>query len=56
MIVASGLRRVVIAWREPPLFVPGGGTAWLAARGIAVAELSELAAAARSVNQHLLSR
>lgn len=56
LIAAAGLRRVVIAWREPPLFVPGGGTAWLAARGITVIEMSELTAAAKAVNQHLLSR
>ena len=55
LVVAAGLRRVVIAWREPPLFVPGGGTAWLADRGVTVIELPELAAAARSVNRHLLA-
>ena len=55
LIAAAGLRRVVIAWREPPLFVPGGGTAWLADRGITVIELPELADAARSVNRHLLT-
>jgi diaminohydroxyphosphoribosylaminopyrimidine deaminase/5-amino-6-(5-phosphoribosylamino)uracil reductase len=51
---AAGVRRVVIAWREPPLFVPGGGALWLAERGVAVIELPELAAAARVANQHLL--
>jgi pyrimidine deaminase RibD-like protein len=56
LISAAGVRRVVIAWREPPLFVPGGGAAWLAERGVAVIELLELAAAARAVNQHLLKR
>ncbi len=56
LVAAAGLRRVVIAWREPPLFVPGGGTAWLAGRGVTVIELPELAAAARSVNEHLLTR
>lgn len=56
LIAAAGLRRVVIAWREPPLFVPGGGTAWLAERGIAVIELPELAREAQAANQHLLSR
>jgi diaminohydroxyphosphoribosylaminopyrimidine deaminase / 5-amino-6-(5-phosphoribosylamino)uracil reductase len=55
LISAAGVRRVVIAWREPPLFVPGGGTAWLATHGIAVIVLPELAAAAKAVNQHLLS-
>jgi diaminohydroxyphosphoribosylaminopyrimidine deaminase / 5-amino-6-(5-phosphoribosylamino)uracil reductase len=56
LVAAAGLRRVVIAWREPPLFVPGGGAAWLAGRGVTVIERPELAAAARSVNQHLLPR
>ncbi len=55
LIAAAGLRRVVIAWREPPLFVPGGGTAWLADRGIAVIEVPDLAEAARSANRHLLA-
>jgi hypothetical protein len=38
------------------VFVPGGGAAWLAARGIGVVELPDLAAEAQAVNQHLLSR
>ena len=54
LIVASGIGRVVIAWREPPIFVPGGGTAWLEARGVLVTEVPELAADARAVNAHLL--
>jgi pyrimidine deaminase RibD-like protein len=56
LIVAAGVRRVVLAWREPPVFVPGGGADWLRERGIEVTELPELAGAARSVNAHLLSR
>ena len=54
LIAAAGLRRVVIAWREPPLFVKGGGATWLAARGVTVVELPELAIDARAVNAHLL--
>jgi pyrimidine deaminase RibD-like protein len=54
LIVASGVRRVVIAWREPAVFQPGGGAAWLTDRGIAVVELPELATAAGEVNAHLL--
>jgi diaminohydroxyphosphoribosylaminopyrimidine deaminase / 5-amino-6-(5-phosphoribosylamino)uracil reductase len=54
LIEAAGIRRVVLAWREPPLFVPGGGAAWLAGRGVTVAELPELGPAARAVNAHLL--
>jgi len=54
LILAAGLRRVVLAWLEPPLFVPGGGAAWLRERGVTVVEIPELAAQARAVNAHLL--
>lgn len=53
-IVASGVPRVVVAWREPPVFKPGGGDAWLIARGIAVVEFPELARQAKAANAHLL--
>jgi diaminohydroxyphosphoribosylaminopyrimidine deaminase/5-amino-6-(5-phosphoribosylamino)uracil reductase len=53
LIIAAGIGRVVIAWREPPLFVPGGGAAVLMAAGVTVVELPEFAAAARDVNAHL---
>jgi len=54
LILAAGIGRVVLAWREPPLFVPGGGAAWLADRGVSVAEIPELGPEARAVNAHLL--
>lgn len=54
LIEAAGVRRVVLAWREPPLFVPGGGAGWLERNGVEVVELAELADAARAVNAHLL--
>lgn len=54
LIAASGLRRVVIAWLEPPVFVPQGGAAWLAARDITVVHLADLAEAAKAVNAHLI--
>ena len=54
LIIASGIGRVVIAWREPPIFVPGGGAARLRKAGLAVAVLPELAGPARAVNAHLL--
>ena len=44
---------MVLAWREPPLFVPGGGARWLAEHGVEVIEVPELAAEARAVNAHL---
>ena len=54
LIIAAGLRRVVIAWLEPPVFVEGGGAARLRAAGITVIEIPGRAAAARAVNAHLL--
>jgi diaminohydroxyphosphoribosylaminopyrimidine deaminase / 5-amino-6-(5-phosphoribosylamino)uracil reductase len=55
LIIASGIGRVVIAWREPPIFVPGGGAVRLRKAGLAVKVIPELASAARAVNAHLLS-
>ena len=54
LIIGSGVRRVVIAWREPPVFQPGGGSALLAERGVTVVEMPELAPDARNINRHLL--
>ena len=54
LIIASGIGRVVVAWREPPIFVPGGGAARLRKAGVRVEVLPELAAAAKAVNAHLL--
>jgi pyrimidine deaminase RibD-like protein len=54
LIIASGIGRVVIAWREPPIFVPGGGAVRLRQAGLAVTVVPELAGSARAVNAHLL--
>ena len=56
LILAAGLRRVVFAWREPPVFVPGAGAGVerLRARGVEVVEVPELAGLAREPNAHLL--
>jgi diaminohydroxyphosphoribosylaminopyrimidine deaminase/5-amino-6-(5-phosphoribosylamino)uracil reductase len=54
LIIAAGLRRVVIAWLEPPLFAPGGGAALLRAAGVTVVEVPGLAAQARAVNAGVL--
>jgi diaminohydroxyphosphoribosylaminopyrimidine deaminase / 5-amino-6-(5-phosphoribosylamino)uracil reductase len=54
LIIASGIGRVVIAWREPPIFVPGGGAVRLRQAGLAVTVVPELASSARAVNAHLL--
>jgi diaminohydroxyphosphoribosylaminopyrimidine deaminase / 5-amino-6-(5-phosphoribosylamino)uracil reductase len=54
LIIASGLRRVVIAWLEPPVFAPGGGAVLLRDAGRTVIEVPSLAAAARAVNAAIL--
>lgn len=54
LIVEAGIRRVVIAWREPSLFVAECvGVELLQSRGIEVIELPELAADAKRPNTHL---
>jgi diaminohydroxyphosphoribosylaminopyrimidine deaminase / 5-amino-6-(5-phosphoribosylamino)uracil reductase len=55
LIAAAGIGRVVVAWLEPPLFVPGGGAAWLRGQGVTVIEVRQAAAAARAVNEHLFT-
>ena len=54
LIIAAGLRRVVIAWLEPPVFAPGGGAELLRETGIAVVEVPGLAAQARAINAAVL--
>ncbi|MDH6123199.1 diaminohydroxyphosphoribosylaminopyrimidine deaminase/5-amino-6-(5-phosphoribosylamino)uracil reductase [Kitasatospora sp. GP82] len=55
LIIAAGIPRVVVAWREPDLFVTAcQGTALLISAGVTIVELPELAEAARAVNAHLL--
>jgi pyrimidine deaminase RibD-like protein len=55
LIIAAGLQRVVIAWREPALFVADcQGFELLSRAGLIVAELPEFAAAAIAPNRHLL--
>jgi diaminohydroxyphosphoribosylaminopyrimidine deaminase / 5-amino-6-(5-phosphoribosylamino)uracil reductase len=54
LILASGIPRIVIAWREPSLFVNDCiGVELLVAAGRTVVEIPDLAAAARAVNAHL---
>jgi 5-amino-6-(5-phosphoribosylamino)uracil reductase len=52
-IVNAGIPRVVCAWREPPLFTSGQGAEQLAAAGVTLIEIPELADVAQSVNAHL---
>ena len=54
LIIAAGLRRVVIAWREPDLFVANcQGEELLVQAGLEVAELPDLAELAAAPNRHL---
>lgn len=54
LILAAGIPRVVIAWREPAHFVADCiGVEQLRDAGVTVVELPELAAEARRVNDHL---
>lgn len=54
-ILHSGIDRVVIAWREPAVFVAApSGVAQLRAGGISVIEVPELSAAAMAMNRHLV--
>ncbi|RPK23542.1 Riboflavin biosynthesis protein RibD [Streptomyces sp. ADI91-18] len=53
-ILAAGIPRVVIAWREPSLFVDDCvGYEQLVEAGVTVVELPELATAAKAANVHL---
>ncbi|MEU8489278.1 deaminase [Streptomyces sp. NPDC048641] len=53
-ILEAGIPRVVIAWREPSLFVDDCvGYEQLVEAGVVVVELPELAAAAKATNSHL---
>lgn len=54
-ILTAGIPRVVIAWREPSLFVADCvGLEQLVEAGVVVDELTELGPEARAVNSHLL--
>lgn len=53
-ILAAGIPRVVIAWREPALFVAAcEGVDKLREHGVRVVELTDLAEEAMSMNRHL---
>ena len=55
LIRRAGIPRVVLAWREPSLFVADcQGVELLEQAGVIVLECPELAAEARAVNAHLL--
>ncbi|WP_350277549.1 deaminase [Kribbella sp. HUAS MG21] len=54
LILAAGIRRVVIAWREPSVFVDCEGVELLTAAGVEVIELPELADQVKALNAHVL--
>jgi riboflavin-specific deaminase-like protein len=54
LTLEAGIRRVVFASREPPVFVPGQGAAVLRAAGVTVVEVPALAGLVREINAHLL--
>ncbi|HEY0448026.1 dCMP deaminase, partial [Actinophytocola sp.] len=54
LILAAGITRVVFALREPPTFVDGEGAELLAAAGVEVVEVPDLADEVREVNRRLL--
>ncbi len=54
LVLAAGIGRVVLAWREPSLFVADcQGAELLAEAGVEVVELTDLAETAKAVNAHL---
>ncbi|GHJ36028.1 deaminase [Streptomyces sp. TS71-3] len=56
LVLQAGLRRVVIAWQEPDLFVADcTGVEMLRNAGVEVSELPELATDARLSNKHLIN-
>lgn len=54
LIIASGIRRVVIAWREPSLFVADcEGVELLTQAGLDITEMPSFVAQAAAPNRHL---
>lgn len=54
LIIEAGIPRVVLAWREPSLFVADcQGAEMLERAGVEVVELAEFADAAKNLNSHL---
>ncbi|MFI6681744.1 deaminase [Kribbella sp. NPDC050470] len=54
LILAAGIPRVVLAWREPSIFVDCEGVEILEAAGTEVLEFPELAAEVKEINAYLL--
>jgi diaminohydroxyphosphoribosylaminopyrimidine deaminase/5-amino-6-(5-phosphoribosylamino)uracil reductase len=54
LIISAGIPRVVLAWREPTIFVDCEGVELLRAVNIDVVEIAELADEVKQINAHLL--
>ncbi|GIF09724.1 cytidine/deoxycytidylate deaminase family protein [Actinoplanes siamensis] len=54
LILASGIRRVVLALREPLRFADCTGVETLLGHGVEVAEIPELGEAVRDINAHVM--
>jgi diaminohydroxyphosphoribosylaminopyrimidine deaminase / 5-amino-6-(5-phosphoribosylamino)uracil reductase len=54
LILAAGIRRVVIALREPLLFADCHGVEMLREQGVDVVEISDMADLVREINAHVL--
>jgi len=55
LIIDAGIRRVVYALTEPPVFVAATGAQVLRAAGVHVIEITDLAPEAHKINRHLLT-
>jgi pyrimidine deaminase RibD-like protein len=55
LILSAGIRRVVLALREPPVFVDCEGSELLAAAGVEVVEIADLAGQVRAINANILA-
>lgn len=54
LIITARISRVVLAWREPTIFVDCEGVELLRAANIDVVEIAELADEVKQINAHLL--
>ena len=54
LIISAGIPRVVLAWREPTIFVDCEGVELLRAANIDVVEIAEPADEVKQINAHLL--
>jgi pyrimidine deaminase RibD-like protein len=54
LILAAGIPRVSLAWREPSVFVDCEGVELLEAAGVEVCEFPQLAQQVKEINAHLM--